>query len=290
MNAAQSGRETVVRAGSLGGWKSAVRWRGGWNSAAHWPLAALAAISLIAGVAVAEFGSAQVFHGTGIRVALEAVITLLALIAAVLLATRLRVARRVEAAVSAERVRIAHDLHDGLAQDLAFIAVYADEMERKFEDGGLLAVAARRALAASRGAIVDLAASKAPTTADALREVAAESRARFGVQITVRVAEDTGPEPSATQRAELVRIGREAIANAVRHGGAQHVTVTLGSPDDDVLLRITDDGCGFGAAEEATAGTGLGMGAMRDRASRLGARVRVGRGEHGGAAVDVVVL
>jgi signal transduction histidine kinase len=191
-------------------------------------------------------------------------------------------------AVSAERLRIARDLHDGLAQDLAFIAAHSERLAREFGADHPLAIAATRALAASRGQIVDLEAAHASSTEAALREVAGELAARFGVNVTVTVDGGVDTERSEDERTELVRIAREAIANAVRHGGARNVTVRLGSRRSDLLLRVSDDGCGFGRSAQETAGTGLGMRTMRDRARRLGAQVRAGRGERGGARIDVV--
>ncbi len=197
--------------------------------------------------------------------------------------------RAAQDAVSAERSRIANDLHDGLAQDLAFIVAYADRLERKFGEAHVLVLAARRALAASRGAIVDLEASPAPTTAAALREVAAELGARFGVEITVRVQTAMAEEPSVADRRDIVRIAREAIVNAVRHGGARKIQVTLGSRDSELLLRISDDGCPSNAGSPPTAGTGLGMRAMRSRAHSLGGRLIAHRRAGGGTEIDVVM-
>lgn len=74
----------------------------------------------------------------------------------------------------------------------------------------------------------------------------------------------------------------------MRYGGAQHVDVTLGSQRDDMLLRISDDGCEFGDGE--TAGTGPEMRTMRERASQLAAHFRAGHGERGGAKIDVITL
>jgi signal transduction histidine kinase len=190
-------------------------------------------------------------------------------------------------AVSAERLRIARDLHDGLAQDLAFIAAHSERLSREFGTDHPLAIAASRALAASRGQIVDLEASHASSTESALREVAAELAARHGINVEVVVDAGVDTERGEHERRELVRIAREAIANAVRHGGARNVTVKLGSRRDDLLLRISDDGCGFTGAKE-TAGTGLGMRTMRARARSMGGRLVARSCEGGGAEVDVV--
>jgi signal transduction histidine kinase len=191
-------------------------------------------------------------------------------------------------AVNAERLRIARDLHDGLAQDLAFIAAHSERLAREFGADHPLALAATRALAASRGQIVDLEASEASSTESALREVAGEMAVRHGINVNVVVDGGVNTERSEHERRELVRIAREAIANAVRHGGARNVTVRLGSRRDDLLLRVSDDGCGFGAAGKDTAGTGLGMRTMGARARSVGGRLVARSCEGGGAEVDVV--
>ena len=191
-------------------------------------------------------------------------------------------------AVSAERVRIARDLHDGLAQDLAFISAQGERLEREFGESQL-AFAAQRALAMSREAIVDLEASQAFSTVEALRDVAAEFEARFGVQITVRTENTGDQDVSAADRREIVRIAREAISNAVHHGGAQHVKVTLGSRYSDLLLHVSDDGCGLGHPEaQANPGTGLGMRTMRIRAEALGGHLIARARDIGGTEVSVM--
>jgi signal transduction histidine kinase len=212
------------------------------------------------------------------------------LIAVSVILYRQSVRQKAREALAAERLRIAGDLHDGLAQDLAFIAAHSERLARLVGADHPVAVAAARALATSRGQIVDLEASSATTTAAALREVAAEAQARFSVRITVQVLSMDQSEPSSAERTELVRIAREAIANAVRHGNAKHITVTLGSRHEPFLLRVTDDGSGLpgpGQSTAPTAGTGLGMRAMRARSSRIGAQLRARRREHGGTEIEV---
>jgi signal transduction histidine kinase len=193
------------------------------------------------------------------------------------------------AAVSAERLKIAHDLHDGLAQDLALIAAHSERLERDFGVKHPLVIAAKRALSVSRGQILDLAADPAASTPVALRVLADEFEERYDVHVSVSVLGDGDGPATASQRQELLRIVREATANAVNHGGARHIAVTLGSADGKLLLRVCDDGCGLDSpAAAANPGTGLGMSMMRSRAEALGASLVARRGDVGGTQLELV--
>jgi signal transduction histidine kinase len=194
------------------------------------------------------------------------------------------------AALFAERERIARDLHDGLAQDLAFIAAHSRQLASELGDEHPLTIATKRALAASRGAIVDLAASDEPSTVDALRAVGMELESRYDVAVTVSIDAGAARELERDEREQIVRIAREAIVNAIRHGAATRVDVELGSHDSGLLLRVTDDGCGIGAGGAvATRGTGLGMRTMRARARRVGGNLVAKPAPDGGTLLEVVL-
>jgi signal transduction histidine kinase len=193
---------------------------------------------------------------------------------------------RAEEATAVERRRLVCDLHDGMAQDLAFIATYAEHLVQDFGLEHPLTVAARRALAASRGFITDLAASDAPNTACALRAVANELSFRHGVAVTV---EAHGGDLTPRTREAVVRIAREAIVNAVRHGHAQHIAVTLDTHGDEFTLRISDDGLGPRSGVSGHAHRGFGLRAMRERAQAVGGDLLVRERSDGGTAVEAVV-
>ena len=192
--------------------------------------------------------------------------------------------------MTAERERIARDIHDGLAQDLATIAVHAQRLRTSLGDDHPLTVAARRALASSRETIIDLSASHADTTSAAIRTVADELEARFAITVTVNDRIDTdnsGRDLPPRVREHAVRIAREAIVNAARHGGAQHVEVTLeGNDVGALLLRISDDGSGIGPDALASS-TGFGLQTMSGRAAELGADLTARPRVSGGTVLEL---
>jgi signal transduction histidine kinase len=169
-------------------------------------------------------------------------------------------------AVLEERVRMSRDLHDGLAQDLAFIASHGERLARQGEAEHPVAIAARRALQASRGIVADLAASEARTLRSALDQVGHELSSQFGIRIEVE-ADDVALDNRA--RDNIVRIAREAIANAARHGNAKQVLVSVRRSGSGVKLSVLDDGCGIADAA-ISSGAGFGLGMMRERAALLG--------------------
>jgi len=215
-----------------------------------------------------------------------------ALLLAVAAGRYARTRRAIAAATLAvERERIARDLHDGLAQDLAFIALQGQQLSSGLGPDHPLTLAARRAVSASREVIVDLSASDAESTAAALRQVADEITARFDSEIEVRIVED--PEATETcdldpiRREEVVRIAREAIVNAARHGEAHHIAVLLDrSRGNEICLRISDDGRGI-SANNAFGRGGYGTQTMRARAAGLGGRLVTHRPPRGGLEVEV---
>jgi signal transduction histidine kinase len=196
-------------------------------------------------------------------------------------ATRRMIAR---AAAAKERQRIARDLHDGLAQDLAFIAAHGDRIAREAGEEHPLAIAARRALAVSRGAIANLSSSDAPTARAALRRVADELELRFGVSIAVEASD---AEPSSEAREHVVRIAREAIVNAAK-GQAQRIVVTLAREAGRFVLRVRDDGSGISTGALSPEHVGFGLRSMTERAASLGGDLTASERLNGGTELEVV--
>jgi signal transduction histidine kinase len=193
----------------------------------------------------------------------------------------------VKAAATEERRRVARDLHDGLAQDLAFIAAHGERIAGELGEEHPVVIAARRALAVSRGAIAQLSDPDAPTTRAGLESVARELSDRFQIDIAVDV--ELRDELAKEAREHVSRITREAIANAARHGGAGNVTVTLRESDEVVTLAVQDDGCGVARGLDGRPREGFGMRSIRERAASLGGHLSVRDREVQGTVVKVVL-
>jgi signal transduction histidine kinase len=176
-------------------------------------------------------------------------------------------------AVLEERRRIARELHDGVAQELAFIVA---------ESSGSLAAAAERALDESRRAIAALTRPVDEPLEVALVQAAEEVAGRVGVQLRIEVCK--GAQVSPDEREALIRILREAITNAGRHGGAENVSVEL-TNGNGTLLRIADDGSGFDPGH--TRAGGFGLVSMQERTEALGGRFRLSSEAGEGTRIEV---
>ena len=189
-----------------------------------------------------------------------------------------------EARVLEERRRIARDLHDGLAQELAFIANRTRELAAATANTALLQVAsaAQRGLDESRRAIQTLTTNDDEPFDVALVQAVEEVASRLGTKVQIEA--EAAPDISADQREQLLRIVREAVTNAGRHAQADLVRVQFrnGGP---LFLRVEDDGVGFDPAE--TDAKGFGLVTMQERASALGAEFLVDSTVGRGTAVEV---
>jgi signal transduction histidine kinase len=192
-----------------------------------------------------------------------------------------------EAAASGERRRIARDLHDGLAQELAFIVGQTRSLvEQSGEEGPFarVAAAAERALDESRTAIAALSRNVDDSLDVVLAQAAEDVAARTGAHIRFDLEPGIHVEPE--MREDLARIVREAVSNASRHGEASTVIVAL-SNTDAVRVSVTDDGKGFDP--DAPRRRGFGLTSMRERAEVRGATVVVSSRLGEGTKVEVVL-
>jgi signal transduction histidine kinase len=146
----------------------------------------------------------------------------------------------VAAAVLEERHRIARELHDGVAQELAFILRRAKTAGSVVDRD--IAAAVERAMADARRAIAALTRPVDAPLDSALLETVETVGNRLGQKVLVDLEPNVRVDPMT--REQLVRIASEAVSNAARHGRASTVWLEL-SNAGRVTMRIVDDGVGF---------------------------------------------
>ena len=196
--------------------------------------------------------------------------------------------RLAEAAVLEERRRLARELHDGLAQELAFLSVQSRRLAQRLDPSLVddLVGASGRALDESRGAISSLTRPLDEPFDSVIADAAEQLRERHGVKIGLDL--DPSVDVPIKAREALRRIVREAVANAVRHGKATTVTVAVSNQDATCCLRITDNGAGFDPRRPDRPSQGFGLVSMRERAAAIGAQMHVR--SHPGEGVEVEVV
>lgn len=190
-----------------------------------------------------------------------------------------------------EQRRIGHDLHDDLCQQLAAIEFRLEALRHEVDEsseaqtemqriGDFLRAATRHARTMAR--------VLSPVSGDpqglmlALESLAANSALLFRVECQYRCAAQV-PVADQTAAGHLYRIAQEAITNAVRHGHAERILLTLAAAEAGGRLTIADDG--RGCALPIPPGEGMGTRTMQYRAEMIGATVRFEAVPDGGLSV-----
>ncbi len=199
---------------------------------------------------------------------------------------RVRQLKREFAAVLEERGRIARELHDSLAQGFTSISIHLEAVNAKMgaphdaarEHLNQARLLVRSSLAEARRTVRNLRSEllEAGDLGAALSQVAGQLTAGTNVPAEVTV---TGAARPLNERVEsnLLRVGQEALTNAVRHAGARAVRVRLEYGDRRVCLRVEDDGHGFDVhtTDAAANGGGFGLRGMRERLTQIGGALSV---------------
>jgi len=191
-----------------------------------------------------------------------------------------------EAAVLAERRRIARDLHDGPAQDLAYLLRSVNSLNGVVDKDtkAHLRRAAERAQHEVRLAIDTCAAAPSQSVNVAVAQAVGEVAARDHVRLELDIV--PGIRLSAARADALVRIASEAVGNAARHSGAARVCLSLRREGCRVRLHVSDDGTGF---ELAVPSDGFGLTSMRERASSVGGELRISSAPGRGTNVEALL-
>ncbi|WP_298819537.1 GAF domain-containing sensor histidine kinase [Chloroflexus sp.] len=189
----------------------------------------------------------------------------------------------VERAISAERTRIARDLHDGVAQSLAFMRLRIDlwedwlreDPERLRAEFATFKANLRAQIEELRRAIFALRPIEIGQLgfAGALRRFVAEFAEQHDWDAEIDLA-DLPPDLPPVLELAAFRFVQEALNNVAKHAQARRVWVQLGVRDQGLIIHVRDDGIGFNPGEEPPAGH-LGLRQMRERAAALDGQVTI---------------
>ena len=199
-------------------------------------------------------------------------------------------------AVLEERNRIARELHDTLEQELAGITLQLDLAVDSFQGAPRIAQQAvetarnmsRHSMIEARRSVWDLRCQllEDGDLVSALSQIVEPLGPRDG-SVVVRIEGEHVRLPS-TKEMNFLRIGQEAVANAVKHGGARSILVELRYTPQLVRLTVTDDGKGFDANQPSRTGH-FGVQDMRERAQSMGSELKVTSQPNHGTSVSVEV-
>jgi signal transduction histidine kinase len=182
-------------------------------------------------------------------------------------------------AVLNERTRVARELHDTVEQGLAGIALQLEAVAGSFHTAPEVARQSldvarqmlRYSLEETRRSVMDLRsqALESRDLAGALESLARQMTINTRALAEVRV---TGAPQrlDAAEEHHLLRIGLEALTNALKHGGATRIDIELRFAPDGTNLIVSDNGQGLESADRTTAGAHFGLQGVRERVDKLG--------------------
>jgi len=201
-------------------------------------------------------------------------------------------------AILGERNRMARDIHDTLAQGLNAVSMQL-ELAKNASDHGVekslshvatAHVIVRSCLADARESIWNMRshALEKSDLAGALEDVLRRLSSGLSVEAQVVV---TGRKRRLAPQVEndLLRIGQEAISNAIKHSGASRIAVGLEFTPQKVNLKVTDNGRGFDSSLVESAAGHFGLDGIRERVTQMNAQLRIASTPTGGTELVVEV-
>lgn len=196
-------------------------------------------------------------------------------------------------AVADERQRIAREFHDTLEQELVGVSLRLDAAATRAEDDKLreLLTGTHRLVqqlqAGARSFVWNLRDTIEATQPLGSAISAAVASLTTGRQVEVRTVGEAARLPGVI-RHELLRVAQEATTNAVKHGGAQHIAITIEFSGGSARLRIHDDGAGCDPEAPVPPGH-FGLLGMRERVQKLGGTFAFRSAPGTGTTVEVTV-
>jgi signal transduction histidine kinase len=199
-------------------------------------------------------------------------------------------------AVLEERQRLSRELHDSVTQSLYGISLYAEAAGRALSDGASEPVATnlheirettQEALSEMRLLLFELRPpllqEQGLAAALSARLRAVETRAGLVAEFDCQGNERLSPD----KEQELYRLAQEALNNVLKHAHAGRIAVRLAVADGHATLQVADDGVGFDPSLQAA--DGFGLRGMRERAERLGGKLRIESSPGTGTRLEVDV-
>jgi signal transduction histidine kinase len=200
-------------------------------------------------------------------------------------------------ATLAERDRLAGEIHDSLEQGLSAIVMQMEAAAKHIDQPervGRYLTMARNMAGFSRTevqhAVWDLQ-SPLLQNADlstALRRIAEEISAGDVPLVTVEITGKARQLPSSVEH-HLLRIGQEAITNAVKHANPKAIRVHLDYGEANLTLTVRDDGCGFDPKTVASGSGHFGLEGLRTRARKLKGELTISSEPGRGTSIEVAV-
>ncbi len=201
-------------------------------------------------------------------------------------------------AVLTERTRVGRELHDTLEQGLSGIALQLEAVGATLQTSPAQAQQSldvarqmlRYSLEETRRSVMDLRsqALESRDLAGALSDLARQMTLGTRASAQVRV-EGSVLRLDASHEHHLLRIGLEALTNALKHAGAGHIEIVLRFQADGITLIVRDDGCGMGQAAEDLSSRHFGLQGIRERVDKLGGVLSITSTPGKGTCLSVTV-
>lgn len=197
------------------------------------------------------------------------------------------------AAVQAERQQMGAEVHDAIAQTLAFAKMRLPLLEAAIETGDQAAAQRccsdlRRAVGEAHAGLREvLSHASCPADPEGFRHALQTSKLRLRQTAAVELAVDDrapGLRLSPAQEHQVQRIVQEALHNIARHAHARHAWLRIEHRQGKVQILVDDDGAGM-APTPGDDEAHFGLGIMRQRAALLGGKIQFARRRQGGTRV-----
>jgi PAS domain S-box-containing protein len=201
------------------------------------------------------------------------------------------------ASILEERNRMAREIHDTLAQSFtgillqngAAMQILADDLEATQAHLETIDELARNGLAEARRSVQALRPQllEDGNLHSALHRLVTQMRATADTVLVYEIKGIAYPLPAEVEN-NLLRIGQEALTNAIKHANAGEIRVELAYQNLQCSLQIKDDGSGFGVGSIPAVG-GFGLLGISERAERIGAQLTIHSQPGQGTEITIVV-